>query len=415
MEPHYNLWTIFFLLCSVSGIIASFCIYFHFSQKKAAVYISLLVFLFSITIADWVAFWTNNQSRIPFVFLITLFPNFLYGVLFFFYLKVLIGEKMTRFQQYIHFIPFISSVIICLPVLVANNELKKEIILEGYQYHFQIYRYIISFITWVSIVQMLLYGIAALRMLSRFKIYEAVYKWAVIAVVAYSIFALNFLIYEVLSRLSFFNPLWDYGIAISMILMIFVIVIAAYIQPMVFNGYTVVQSLSARHEEVNPNDFLDKEEQVNLTFNNHLAEQADEFDYTMSASKSQGDQNLLLEPMYSLTASEMGRLTKALDQLMLEEKIYLQYDLRLDNIASRLYVSRKKVSQIINQNFEMNFFDYINTLRIEEAKRMLKVEPDMSIKEIMFSVGFNNKVSFYKAFKNKTGLTPTDFRMKSTV
>ncbi len=101
-------------------------------------------------------------------------------------------------------------------------------------------------------------------------------------------------------------------------------------------------------------------------------------------------------------------LKNKLLRLIEEEKLYLNNDLTLDNLANRLSIPRHYVSQIINEQFEMGFYDFINRFRIEEAKTLLKNQEDCQLKviEIVYQTGFNNKVSFYKAFKKSTGHTP---------
>ena len=53
------------------------------------------------------------------------------------------------------------------------------------------------------------------------------------------------------------------------------------------------------------------------------------------------------------------------------QKLYLNHELRLDDIANMLNISRHHASQVINENFNMSFYDFINTYRIEEAKNKL--------------------------------------------
>jgi AraC-like DNA-binding protein len=66
---------------------------------------------------------------------------------------------------------------------------------------------------------------------------------------------------------------------------------------------------------------------------------------------------------------------------------------------------------VINQGFNQNFFDYINTYRCEQVKRLLK-GPDkgFTVTEAMYQSGFNSKSSFNKEFKKLTGQTPKEFR-----
>ena len=101
--------------------------------------------------------------------------------------------------------------------------------------------------------------------------------------------------------------------------------------------------------------------------------------------------------------------------LMKVEKPHLRSDLRLDDLARLLKVSRHHASQVINQHFRQNFNDFINSYRIDAAVQLLRDEHVVfSMKEIAYKVGFNNYVSFYKAFKKITGQLPKDFKNQAS-
>lgn len=105
-------------------------------------------------------------------------------------------------------------------------------------------------------------------------------------------------------------------------------------------------------------------------------------------------------------------LKEKLEDLMDSQKLFLNHELRLDDIATMLNISRHHASQVINENFKMSFYDYINTYRIEEAKKKLCnnfKKSSESISDIAYQCGFNNRVSFYKAFKKRTKITPKEF------
>jgi len=105
-------------------------------------------------------------------------------------------------------------------------------------------------------------------------------------------------------------------------------------------------------------------------------------------------------------------LKNKLEHLMENEKLYLEHELKLDNIAELLNISRHHASQVINENFNMRFYDYINSYRIEEAKKKLCTgfeNSSQSISDIAYQCGFNNRVSFYKAFKKVTHITPKEY------
>ncbi|KAB5489480.1 MULTISPECIES: helix-turn-helix domain-containing protein [Flagellimonas] len=99
-------------------------------------------------------------------------------------------------------------------------------------------------------------------------------------------------------------------------------------------------------------------------------------------------------------------ITKAFD----EDKIYRNNDMGLDDLAEHIKHNRYKVSQVINTYFSKNFYTYLSEYRVKEAKRLLASNPSLSVKAIMYEVGFNSKNSFYTAFKKSTGISPNGYR-----
>jgi len=76
-----------------------------------------------------------------------------------------------------------------------------------------------------------------------------------------------------------------------------------------------------------------------------------------------------------------------LTTLMTEDKPYLRNDLRLNDLAALLNISRHHTSQIINENFNLSFFDFINNYRVEDAKKMLLEykKEDLNINQIAYN------------------------------
>ncbi|MEK6152743.1 helix-turn-helix domain-containing protein [Flavobacteriaceae bacterium 3-367] len=104
-------------------------------------------------------------------------------------------------------------------------------------------------------------------------------------------------------------------------------------------------------------------------------------------------------------------LRTKLISLMEHDKPYLDANMRLDTIAHLLDVSRHHASQIINEHFSLHFFDFINMYRVREAAQLLSTARKRdSIADIAYQCGFNNRISFYKAFKKIRGVSPSEFR-----
>ncbi|MDW5290241.1 helix-turn-helix domain-containing protein [Formosa sp. PL04] len=92
-------------------------------------------------------------------------------------------------------------------------------------------------------------------------------------------------------------------------------------------------------------------------------------------------------------------------------KPYLNPKLTISGIANKLNTNPQRLSQVINEKIDMNFNDAINSLRVEEAKRLLASDnySKLTIEAIAHKSGFNSKSPFYTAFKKYTGLTPKQF------
>ena len=95
------------------------------------------------------------------------------------------------------------------------------------------------------------------------------------------------------------------------------------------------------------------------------------------------------------------------------KNLYLNPNLSLDEVSDNLGISSSYLSQIINKR-NIRFNDYINSIRVEKAKKMLNDESfsNYTITSIGLESGFNSNASFYRAFKKHTQLSPSDFRDK---
>jgi AraC-like DNA-binding protein len=131
-----------------------------------------------------------------------------------------------------------------------------------------------------------------------------------------------------------------------------------------------------------------------------------------SSATEPGDQRAKRYEKSTLTSDKSEIYLTRLLTVMETEKTYTDGDLTLPKLATKLSVSAHHLSQIINERLHQNFFDFVNTCRVEEAKRNL-VDPakkHYSILAIAEEVGFNSKSAFNTAFKKQTHMTPSEFR-----
>jgi AraC-like DNA-binding protein len=96
-----------------------------------------------------------------------------------------------------------------------------------------------------------------------------------------------------------------------------------------------------------------------------------------------------------------------IQQLMESEKFYLKPSITISDVSTALGTNDKYISLSVNKFARMNFNHYINTLRIQEAKKkLLEENTESSIQDIAMACGFGNASSFIRVFKQTTGLTP---------
>lgn len=103
---------------------------------------------------------------------------------------------------------------------------------------------------------------------------------------------------------------------------------------------------------------------------------------------------------------------ESIDKRIKQGQLYMDPDITLDSLADTLEIMPRDLSMIINRHFGANFYTFINSYRIEEAKKMLKDQAmkNITITEIYLAVGFNSKSVFYTFFKKLEGVTPTKYR-----
>lgn len=116
--------------------------------------------------------------------------------------------------------------------------------------------------------------------------------------------------------------------------------------------------------------------------------------------------------LLALSTNESDNLNAKLEAYMKEQKPFLQLGLSLSELASQIDIKERHLSQFINSHHNSTFQDYINLLRIDEAKKLIEANKDSgkTILEIVYESGFNSKSAFNYAFKKHTQTTPTQYK-----
>ncbi|TKG94303.1 AraC family transcriptional regulator [Puteibacter caeruleilacunae] len=114
----------------------------------------------------------------------------------------------------------------------------------------------------------------------------------------------------------------------------------------------------------------------------------------------------------TLTDESAEQIKLQLEQFMTEKKPYLETQLRIKDLSEMIGISSHQISQVINEAFQQNFFEFVNHYRIQDSMQLLKdpAYEKFTLTAIGFEVGFNSKSAFYNAFKKVTGQTPLQFK-----
>lgn len=116
-----------------------------------------------------------------------------------------------------------------------------------------------------------------------------------------------------------------------------------------------------------------------------------------------------------LTDEKAEEYVEKLNRYMESSKPFLNANLTLPQLAAEIDISSHYLSQIINDKFNVNFFDFVNKYRVEEVKTKLK-DPrfeNFSLLGIALDCGFNSKSAFNRIFKKFTNQTPSQFKSAS--
>lgn len=118
---------------------------------------------------------------------------------------------------------------------------------------------------------------------------------------------------------------------------------------------------------------------------------------------------------YSLPAAEVEQLSAKIRDYFEVENGYTNPDLTIGDLADQLAEPVREISHVVNHHLARNFYDLVNMYRVRAAEQIFSAEPESAgtITNVMYRVGFSSKSSFNTQFKQKTGLTPSEYRRKA--
>jgi AraC-like DNA-binding protein len=340
-------------------------------NKSANRLLGLLLLSFSLSITGFVIERTDTQHLYHYLQGLTQSVLFLFGPLFFFYVKVLTKRKFVFREDYLfHFLPFLFLIIYQIPFLVKDPAEKLPIIQSG------TFRIEWMAILSVQIVHLFIYLFFAYKLIRK---HEKRIKTTMSSIERINLNWLRagvLLFVAVFSMIMTFVVLFLTGIDLLKYFQV-IIPISVSLIILMMGFYGLKQPIIFSQEnKVKPKKY----EKSNLT--------------------------------NSLSEEYLEKLLCYMDT----EKPYLQSNLTLQKLALAIGITPHHLSQIINEKLKQNFFDFVNQYRVKEAQKML-VHPQgqlLTILAISEEVGFNSKTAFNTAFKKVTKMTPSDFRKNNS-
>ena len=100
-----------------------------------------------------------------------------------------------------------------------------------------------------------------------------------------------------------------------------------------------------------------------------------------------------------------------INQLLQTPEFIYDQKIKLEQFAQRVAVNSTYLNRYFNQEYGCSFLQYLTSLRIEQAEMLLR-NSNAEIEDICYNTGFNSPSAFHKAFKNRYGYSPSEWRRR---
>ncbi|WP_378188190.1 helix-turn-helix domain-containing protein [Aquimarina sp. W85] len=113
-----------------------------------------------------------------------------------------------------------------------------------------------------------------------------------------------------------------------------------------------------------------------------------------------------------IKVTEANRLLGEIKSIIIDEELFKNPNITMPVLAKKINIRPQLLSQLLNNNLNKSFSQFINEYRIEEAIQLIKTKPYLKIETIAEECGFNSNSTFYSAFKKITNTTPSKYNDK---
>jgi len=365
-KPKFNTLPLFYLFASLLGLFIFVILNLKKGVNRVSTFLmSLFILLNALFILHLSLYLINCQYYFPNTLLFSTVFTFLYGPLIYFYFKITAIDYKLNWTDALHLIPAIGLLVYISPFYMLSS-IEKFVILFDQE---DILTFEANFIIAAKIISLVLYGFLTYSIYKTSKVKSEKKKfkllWQRNIIAIYIAYVVAFIVYTTITSGFFDFPVFFHLQILVVVGLVFYVAYITYVQPEIFKGEVKL---------VDP---------VGL------------FKYKSSA----------------LTTSYSLELKEELLGLLNDEKIYKESGISLDLLSEKLGTSRHNTSQVINEHFDMNFYELMNKFRIDEAIHLIKSEnhSNLNIIDIAYKVGFNNKVTFNKSFKKALSVTPSQY------
>lgn len=361
----------------LTGIIITFFLVVILASKKnkseADKILASWLFFTGFHLFLYYLHYKNDFASFPFLLGFELPMPLLQGPFLYLYTSALTNQNQHKKYNIFHFLPFIMAIIILIPFFKLSFEEK----LKVFQNEGKGYENLILILYSAVLISGIVYALLSLQKLSKHR--------------------KN--ISEAFSSTEKINLSWlQYLILGSSIIWIVVIffndeyIFSVVVFYLIFIGYFGIK-------------------QVGIFTNQAFSENRIP---TISSSKINETETFSEKIKYeksSLNTTELNSIHQNLIRLMATEKLYKNPDLTLAELSQKLNIHPNVLSQVINSVEGKNFYDYINSQRVAEFKKLILLPENQkfTLLSVAFECGFNSKTAFNRNFKKETGLSPSEY------
>lgn len=305
----------------------------------------------------------------------------MYGPYFYFGFSAALGRKLSRGQVLRHSIPFFIFLVLGAP-LYFSHSLRENL----YAY----YGVVMYSVTGISMASYMVWGLLIQGAERQGPLKQLFSTFGLLLFLVAALFLIILFNYMVPGPSRSLKSMSFLILNIYLALLCVAIYIFKYNSDYLHNRYREHLPATGRRDTEEP--YLFEEEPA--------AEEEDTGPYRKSA----------------LPETQLATYATRLEQLVQDDRIYLDPTLSLATLANRMKIPRHHLSQLFSRHYNSSFSQYINSLRVEHARaELLKPLPENeNLEDLALHCGFNSKTSFNRYFKAQTGYTPSDYRAKHT-